>query len=118
MANITVTINTPASGPFNLAQLFAGNTYSGAVTITPATPVKPPSKPNYLSVQADPANTTNFVVVGDAKITSAGAPAGKRLAAGVIDVMQGPSTMPLAQRWVNGSAATVIVNIEAYGGEQ
>ena len=117
MANITVTFTAIASGPFNLAKLFAGGTQTG-VTITPTTPTKPPSKPNLLTVQADPGNGTAFIVVGDSQITSAGAPAGKRLAAGVIDAMQGPSTMPLVQRWITASANGAIANIEAYGGEQ
>ncbi len=117
MANITVTFTAITSGPFNLATLFKGGTQTG-VTITPTTPTKPPSNPNYLSVQGDPANSTAFIVVGDSQITSAGAPGGKRLAAGIVDVMQGPSTMPLAQRWITASANGAIANIEAYGGEQ
>ena len=116
MANITVTINTPASGPFNLAALFSGNNYSGAVTITPGTPVKPPSQPNYISVQSDPANGANFVIVGDKNITpTAGA---KRLAAGAIDAVQAEGNLALAQRWINANVATVIANIEALAGAQ
>lgn len=116
--NITVTITTLASGPFQISKLLAGNNYAGAVTIAPATPANAPKFPDYISIQADPANSTNFVVVGDKNILSAGNPAGKRLAAGVSDVRQGPAVkQQLSQLFVQGSASGVIVNIEVYGQE-
>jgi hypothetical protein len=118
MASISVTINTPASGPFNLAKLFAGNTYAGAVTIAPVVPLVPQSKPNYVGIQADPSNGANFIYVGDAKMTPTNAGAwGKKLAAGVVDAVQNVNEA-LAQRYVNASAATAIVNIEVLGGFQ
>jgi hypothetical protein len=116
MPSITVTINTPASGPFQLSKLFAGNNYAGAVTIAPASPNKTQSKPGFISVQGDPANTTNFAIVGDSTITPTAG--GKRLAAGILASYQGPDTPRLAELFVNGSVATVIVNIEAWGGKQ
>ena len=112
MPSITVTITTTASGPFQLSKLLDGNTYGGAVTVAPASPAKVPAKVNYLSVQSDPANGSNFAVVGDSSITTSAG--GKRLAAGVTDVMQGPSTAKLAERYVQASTAGVIVNIEVY----
>ena len=118
MANISVTITTLASGPFNVAQLFAGNTYANAVSILPASPVKPPSKPNYLSVQADPANGGANVIVGDKNILNTGTTAGKKLQAGTTDVQQGSSTPALAQRWVTADTSGAIVHIEASGGFQ
>jgi hypothetical protein len=116
MPSISVTINTPASGPFQLSQLFAGSTYSGAVTIAPVSPRKTQSKPGYISVQSDPANTTNFAIVGDSTITPTAG--GKRLAAGVLADYRGPDSPKLAELYINGSVATVIVNIEAWGGKQ
>lgn len=118
MANISVTITTLASGPFNVAQLFAGNTYSGAVSILPASPVKPPSKPNYLSVEADPANGGTNIIVGDKNILYTGTTAGKKLQAGTTDVIQGPQCPALAQRWVTADTTGAIVHIEAGGGFQ
>lgn len=117
MANISVTINTPASGPFNLAKLFAGNNYSGAVTILPATPLTPPSKPDTLIIQSDPGNTTNFALFGDKNLTPASSATGIRLAASAILLIQNRE-QALAQRWVNGSAATVVINIYCEGGAQ
>lgn len=118
MASITVTINTPASGPFNVARLFAGFTYSGAVTIVPAAPLQPQSKPQYMSVQADPGNTTNFVYVGDKNLTPAvTGDTGTVLAAGASNVVQNV-VEAIAQRWVNASAATAKLNIEVLGGFQ
>ena len=114
MSNITVTIVTPASGPFNLQKLFAGNNYGGAVTITPATIPAVKNNVQYCSVQSDPANGANFAIVGDKNITAAGAPAGKRLAAGALAIDQGSSTIPLSQRYINGSVATVVINVEAF----
>lgn len=116
MASITVTINDNTGGPYNLAQLFAGNTYLGKVTIAPVTPTRAQSQPNYISVQADPANSTNYLVLGDSKITATAG--GKRLAAGNVDVMQGPGTVSLAERYIQASVNGVIANIEALGGKQ
>jgi len=116
MPSITVTVNTPASGPFQLSKLFAGNTYAGAVTIAPASPNKTQSKPGYIGIQGDPANTTNFVIVGDSTITPTAG--GKRLAVGVLATYDGPDTPRLAELYVNGSVAGVIANIEAWGGKQ
>lgn len=118
MASIRVTINTPASGPFQVSKLFAGNTYSGAVTIAPVVPLQPQSKPLYMSIQADPGNTTNFIYVGDSKMTPVNAGAwGEALAAGVSTKVQ-DVVEAIAQRYVNASAATAIVNIEVLGGFQ
>lgn len=117
MPTISVTINTPASGPFNLAKLFAGNNYSGAVTILPATPITPPSKPDSLFIQADPANGSNYALVGDARLTPNTTLQGIRLAAGGSMSITNKA-QSLAQRYINASAATVIINIEAEGGCQ
>jgi hypothetical protein len=118
MASITVTINTPASGPFNVAQLFAGNQYGGAVTVVPATPLRPQSKPTYMSVQADPGNAALFAYVGDSNLTPKVAGAtGTVLAAGASTVVQNVE-QAIAQRWVNASAATVKIGIEVLGGFQ
>jgi len=116
MPSITVTINTPASGPFQLSRLLAGDTYAGAVTIAPVTPLKAPRFPGYLSVQSDPANTTNFVIIGDSTITQT--TGGKRLAQSVVDARWGPDTPPTSLVYIQGSAATVIANIEVWGGKQ
>lgn len=118
MPSITVTINTPASGPFQLSKLFAGNTYGGAVSIVPASPAAAPSKPGVMSIQSDSANSTNFAIVGDKNIVVAAASGGKRLAAGAIDTLQGPDCPRLAERFINGSVATVVINIEVWGGKQ
>ena len=118
MASISVTINTPASGPFNLAKLFAGNTYSGAVTISPATPLTPASKPRVVTVQADPGNGANFVYVGDKNISPTSSATGLKLAAGVQHVVQEVCDDVLAQRYINASAASVVVNVEVLGGFQ
>lgn len=118
MPVITVTIITPASGPFELAQLFAGNTYSGAVSILPATPPTPPSKPNYLSVYGKQGNSAN-ILVGDQNLTPAVSGCiGKQIAAGAADVMQGPGTTPLVGRFINAEDANDVALIEAYGGFQ
>jgi hypothetical protein len=118
MASISVTINTPAGGPFNLAQLFAGNTYAGAVTVNPATPLAPPSQPQVVTVQADPANGANFAYLGDRNISPTSSATGIKLAAGVQHVVQQKCNEVLAKRYINASAATVVVNIEALGGAQ
>ena len=118
MPSISVTINTPASGPFQLSKLFAGNTYSGAVTVTPATPTKTQSKPGVIKIQSDPGNTTNFAIVGDSQSGITAGAGGKRLAAGAETTYQGPDTPKLAEIYINGSVATVIVNIDAWGGKQ
>lgn len=119
MPSITVTINTISSGPFELSQIFAGNNYSGALTIKPSTPPTPPSKPNYLSVQSDGSNAATNILVGDANLqpTVSGC-IGKKLSAGMTDVMQGPSTVPLVGRYINADVNGGIANIEVYGGFQ
>lgn len=117
MPTISVTINTPASGPFNLAQLFAGNNYSGAVTILPATPIKPPSKPDTLLIQADPGNGANYALVGDKNLTPTTTCQGVRLAAGG-SIAKINRAQSLSQRYINGSAATVVINIDTEGGMQ
>lgn len=116
MPSISVTINTPASGPFALDKLFAGNTYLGAVTVAPVAPGTAQSKPGIMSIQADPGNSTNYVIVGDKNITST--TGGKRLNAGTIDTLSGPDCPRLVERFINGSAAGVIANIEVWGGKQ
>ncbi len=56
--------------------------------------------------------------VGDRNISPASSATGIRLAAGVIYVVTGPENDLLSQRYINASAATVVVNIEALGGAQ
>ncbi len=118
MASISVTINTAANGPFNVGLLFAGNTYGGAVTVAPVTPLQPQSKPIYMSVQGDPGNGAKLVYVGDKNIAPAHAGAfGEVLAAGVSTKVQNV-VEAIAQRWVSASADGTVVNIEVLGGFQ
>lgn len=122
MAAISVTINTPASGPFNVAQLFAGNTYSGAVTVAPTKAqgiVQPPSEPDYFAIQADPANTSgHYILVGDKQTSPAETGAwGARLTPGTLLQVQAVKNA-LQQRWVNATNSGDVVNIEVLGGAQ
>ena len=118
MASISVVINTATSGPFNVAQLFAGNTYSGAVTVPPATPLQPQSKPLYMSIQADPANGSELVYVGDENIAPATAgAAGQVLVAGATTQVQNVE-QAIAQRYVSASANGAVLHIEVLGGFQ
>lgn len=116
MASISVTINTPASGPFQLAELFAGNDYSGAVTIAPSAPLMPQSKPSYMAIQADEANSNLFVYVGDKNVDPAVPQCGAKIAAGDSNVIQN-CVQSLTQRYINGDA-TAVANIEVLGGFQ
>lgn len=118
MASISVTMNTVASGPFNIGQLFAGDTYGGAVTIAPVVPLRPQSKPLFMSVQSDIANGAKQVYVGDRNISPANVGAwGKALAAGFSADVQNVE-QSITQRYVSGSADGTIVNIEVLGGFQ
>lgn len=116
MASITVTINDHTGGPFQLSELFAGNTYSSDVTIAPATPLQPQSKPSYIAIQADPANSMLLVYVGDKNVDPAVPQCGAKLAAGDSNVVQ-DCVQSLTQRYVNGDDGAVI-NIEVLGGFQ
>lgn len=112
MPSLTVTITDATKGPFSLAKLFAGGTIQGA-TLKPTTPGKVPQKPQYISIQADPANTTNFIMVGDSTILTDNSSQGKRLANSAVDIISGACTPALSQRFVNGVNNTII-NIEVY----
>ena len=121
MSAITVTINTPASGPFQLSQLFGlrTNSYGAAVTVTGATggAVYPhaPKKPNFLTIQSDPVNAGNFAYWGDKNLTpTVAGNVDRKLAAGVIDEVE--TQVSLDEVYINGSAATVIINVVALGG--
>lgn len=117
MPCITVTINTPADGPFQLSKLFAGNTYSGGVTIEPATPPTPPSQCTDLQIQGDSGNAANLIYTGDANLTPAVSGCiGKSLAAGISQEFHGAT--PLVGVYINASAATAKANIWANGGFQ
>ena len=63
MAYLTVTFTDATKGPYSLATLFAGGTITG-VTLTPAAPAKPPRIASQLTIQGDPANSTNLGYVG------------------------------------------------------
>ena len=121
MAAITVTINPPASGPFQLSQLFGvrTNSYGGAVTVLGSTggAVYPHAAkiPTFLSIQGDPANSTNFVYWGDKNLTPAVASnVSRKLAAGIIDEVE--TQISLDEIYINASVAGVIANVIALGG--
>ena len=117
MPAITVTVNTPTDGPFQLSEIFAGNDYSGALTIVPGTPPTPPSKCTDLQIQADPGNETNLIYDGDLNLTpTVSGCIGQSLAAGDVHKFQGET--PLAGVYLNASAGTAKANIWANGGFQ
>jgi hypothetical protein len=117
MPCITVTINTPSGGPFQLSQLFAGNTYGGDVTIEPATPPQPPSKCTDLQVQGDPENASNLIYTGDQNLTPAVSGCiGQSLPANQVQKFSGET--PLVGVFINASAGTAKANIWANGGFQ
>jgi hypothetical protein len=123
MTSISVTFTTPASGPFNVLKLLQGNTYSGAVTITPTpatgppvVPAPPPRIAAQLFLKGDDGNTTNFVYVGDLNLTPASTDTGTRLAAGIS--LPPMVNVPLAGVFVNGSTGSPVMKIIAQGGFQ
>lgn len=114
MASITVTIGDSTKGPFNLAALFATPAPAG-VTVAPTTPTKPSSRPSFVSVQADPGNTTKNVYVGDSQLLG-GTNQGRVLTEGQTRQIEGMTPLwALNGYFVNGDNGAVI-NIEVLGG--
>lgn len=116
MATIQATITAIGSGPWSVAQLFANSGLVG-VTVTPATPSKPPRIARFLSIQNDPTTTsTTNVLTGDSKLTS-GPSTGRSLAPGNADIRENIMTA-LTGVFVNATVNGAIVNITADGGFQ
>lgn len=117
MVCLTVTITTPANGPFQLSQILAGNNYSNAITIAPTTPAAAPSKCTDLQIQGDPGNSTNDIYTGDANLTpKVNGCIGQSLAAGIVQKFTGET--PVAGVWINASATGAKANITVNGGFQ
>jgi hypothetical protein len=122
MTGITVTITTPGSGPFQLSQLLAGATYSGAVTVTPAaaagppvTPATPPRIAAECIIEGDDANSTNMIYVGDVNLTPTSNEIGAKVAAGKTVTLH---NVPTAGVYINGSSGSPKANILVNGGFQ
>jgi hypothetical protein len=79
----SLTINTPADGPFSLYTLLStgvaptGTTLGGV--ITPILTGKPCA---YLGIQSDPANTGGYLYIGDSTLLDTGANQGTRISPG------------------------------------
>ena len=117
MAYMTVTFTDATKGPYSLATLFAGGTIAG-VTLTPATPAKPPRIANQCTIQGDPGNSAGLGYVGtDASmLPTAGGGVGYSLTATGVPLVL--TKEPLTGVFLSASANGVKINVIAQGGFQ
>lgn len=113
MICLTVTITAIASGPWSLAQIFAGTAVG--VTTSPATPPPVPKNPKLISIEADTGNGATLIYVGDKNLPATGTAFGRKLAANAS--VQFGVGQSLAGTYVNASSnTTAVINLAIFDG--